>query len=190
MYIPIRQTFDYDAVELVVRTALPADTAAKAVHQALRPVDPNMPLRDFRALRDLVDHVSSPRRFLVWLLGGFASFALLLASLGIYALISHSVSQRVQEIGIRMALGATAGHLQRVILRQILMLTAAGLVLGMIASRLIATLIGSMLFGVTAGDPATFAGMTALMILVALLAGFIPARRATRVDPMVALRVA
>jgi ABC-type antimicrobial peptide transport system permease subunit len=100
------------------------------------------------------------------------------------------VSQRVQEIGIRMALGATAGHLQRVILRQILMLTAAGLVLGMIASRLIATLIGSMLFGVTAGDPATFAGMTALMILVALLAGFIPARRATRVDPMVALRVA
>ena len=190
MYIPIRQTSDFAAVDLVVRTALPEDTAAKAVREALRPLDANMPLRDFRALRDLVDHASSPRRFLVWLLGGFASFALLLASFGIYALISYSVGQRVQEIGIRMALGATAGNLQRAILRQTLMLTGAGLVLGLIASRLLATLIGSMLFGVTAGDPNTFAGMAALMTLVALLAGFIPARRATRVDPMIALRVA
>jgi predicted permease len=190
MYIPIRQTNDFDEVELVVRTALPVATAASAVRAALRPLDPNMPLRDFRALRDLVDHATSPRRFLVWLLGGFAGFALLLASLGIYALISCSVSQRVQEIGIRMALGATAGNLQIAILRQTLMLTGAGLVLGLVASRLLATLIGSLLFGVTAGDPATFAGMTVLMTLVALLAGFIPARRATRVDPVVTLRVA
>lgn len=190
MYIPIRQTNDYDEVELVVRTALPAATAANAVRAALRPLDRNMPLRDFRALRDLVDHASSPRRFLVWLLGGFASFALLLASLGIYALISYSVSQRVQEIGIRMALGATAANLQTAILRQTLILTGAGLALGLIASRLLATFIGSMLFGVTAGDPATFVAMAGLMSLVALLAGFIPARRATRIDPMVALRVA
>lgn len=189
MYLPIRQTFDYAAVDLVVRTALPPDAAANAVRAALRPIDPNMPLRELRALRELVDQASSPRRFLVWLLGGFAGFALLLASLGIYALISYSVNQRVQEIGIRMALGASAANLQSGILRQTLVLAGLGLTLGLIASRLLASAIGSMLFGVTAGDPATFIGMGVLMIAVAVVAGYFPARRASRVDPMVALRV-
>jgi predicted permease len=189
VYLPIRQTFDYGEVDLVVRSALPVDAVANGVRAALRPVDPNMPLREFRALRQLVDQASSPRRFLVWLLGGFAGFALLLASLGIYALISYSVSQRVQEIGIRMALGASAASLQRGILRQTLMLTCLGLVLGLIASRVLASAIGSMLFGVTAGDPATYIGMGVLLIAVAVMAGYFPARRASRVDPMVALRV-
>jgi predicted permease len=188
LYLPIRQTLDYGAVDLLVRTALPADTAANAVRAALRPVDPNMPLREFRALQELVDQASSPRRFLVWLLGGFAGFALLLASLGIYALISYSVNQRVQEIGIRMALGASAANLQGGILRQTLLLAGLGLALGLIASRLLASAIGSMLFGVTAGDPATFIGMGLLLIAVALVAGYFPARRASRVDPMAALR--
>jgi len=188
MYLPIRQTFDYGEVDLVVRTALPPEAAANAVRAALRPLDPNMPLREFRPLRNLVDQASSPRRFLVWLLGGFAGFALLLASLGIYAVISYSVSQRVQEIGIRMALGASAGNLQRGILRQTLVLTGIGLVLGLIASRALAGAIGSLLFGVTAGDPWTFVGMGVLLIVVAVVAGYVPARRASRVDPMVALR--
>jgi ABC-type antimicrobial peptide transport system permease subunit len=135
-----------------------------------------------------VDRAVSPRRFLVLLLAGFAGFALLLASLGIYGVISYSVNQRVQEIGIRMALGASATNLQGRILMQTLGLAGLGLALGMIASRVLASALGSLLFGVTSGDPVTFMGMGALLIAVAAVAGYVPARRASRIDPMVALR--
>jgi ABC-type antimicrobial peptide transport system permease subunit len=130
----------------------------------------------------------SPRRFLVLLLTGFAAFALVLASLGIYAVISYSVSQRVQEIGIRMALGASAKDLRSQIVLRTLGLAALGLALGMAASRALSSGLGSLLFGVTSGDPATFAGMGMLLTAVAALAGYIPAWKASRIDPMAALR--
>jgi ABC-type antimicrobial peptide transport system permease subunit len=188
MYLPMRQTGDYSAMNLVVRTVIPPDQLATAVRTALRPIDPNLPVSEFRPLQDLVAKAVSPRRFLVLLLTGFAGFALVLASLGIYAVISYSVNQRVQEIGIRMALGASANDLQNHILLGTLGLATLGLVLGMAASRAFTGALESLLFGVTPGDPVTFIGIGALLIVVAALAAYLPARRASRIDPMVALR--
>jgi predicted permease len=188
MYLPMRQTGDYAAMQLVVRTALPPDRLAAGIRMALRPIDPRLPVSEFQTLQDLVDKAVSPRRFLVLLLTGFAAFALVLASLGIYAVISYSVSQRVQEIGIRMALGASAKDLRSQIVLRTLGLAALGLALGMAASRALSSGLGSLLFGVTSGDPATFAGMGMLLTTVAALAGYIPAWKASRIDPMAALR--
>jgi predicted permease len=188
MYIPLRQTGDYSDIELVARTTLPRKAFASGIRAALRPLDPNLPIREVRSLQDLVDKAVSPRRFLVMLVGGFAVFALLLASLGIYAVISYSVNQRAQEIGIRMALGASPADLQRRILLGTFGLTALGLALGMAASRALSNTLGSLLFGVTLGDPATYLGVGVLLIAVAAAAGYIPARRASRIDPMGALR--
>ncbi len=188
MYLPIRQCSDFASVDLVVRTAqTPADLAA-GVRAALRPIAPNLPGNDFRPLQMLVDKAVSPRRFTVLLLGGFAAFALILASLGIYAVISYSVSQRTQELGIRMALGASARDLEGRIIGQTLALAAAGMILGGAASWLLSRAFTGMLFGVTATDPATFLGMVAVLTVVSAVAGYIPARRAARIDPMLALR--
>ncbi|MGH9662416.1 MAG: FtsX-like permease family protein, partial [Bryobacteraceae bacterium] len=188
MYLPIRQCRDRMSVDLVVRTALPPASLASAVRAALRPIEPNLPANEFRTLQQLVDKAVSPRRFVVLLLGGFALFALVLASLGIYGVISYSVSQRTQEIGIRMALGARAGGLQARILRETLGLAALGMVLGTVASWVLARALSGFLFGVTAADPVTFLGMLGVLTAVAAVAGYIPALRASRIDPMAALR--
>jgi predicted permease len=188
MYLPMRQTGDYAAMQLIVRTALPPESLTAGIRTALRPIDPNLPVRAFVTFQDLVDRAVSPRRFLVLLLAGFAAFALILASLGIYAVISFSVSQRVQEIGIRMALGASATDLQRRIVLRTLGLAALGLALGMAGSRVLSSALGSLLFGITTGDPVTFIEVGALLIAVSAIAGYIPAWKASRIDPMVALR--
>jgi predicted permease len=188
MYLSIRQTRDWVEADLVVRTTLPPATLASTVRRALRPIQPNLATNDFRTLQQLVDKAVSPRRFLVLLLGGFALFALVLASLGIYGVISYSVTQRAQEIGIRMALGASAAGLQRRIIRQTLGLAAAGIALGAGASWALSRSLSGLLYGVTSTDPATFGGMLAVLTGVAVIAGYLPARRATRRDPMAALR--
>ena len=189
MYLPIRQCDDHMSVDLVMRTALPPSQLAGAVRASLKSLVPNLPSSDFRTLQELVDKSVSPRRFVVMLLAGFALFALILASLGIYAVISYSVTQRTQEIGIRMALGASAGDLRGQILGQTMTLAAAGMVLGILGSWILARAIRSLLFGITSTDPVTFAGMLVVLGLVAAIAGYLPARRASRIDPMVALRV-
>jgi predicted permease len=187
-YIPIRQTGDYGSVDLVVRTSMPTTELAGRLREALRPIEPDLPTQNLRTMQTLVDRAVSPRRFVVILLGGFAGFALLLASLGIYAVISYSVSQRTQEIGIRMALGASAEMLQNSILLQTLGLAGIGMAAGIAASWILARALSGMLFGVTPADPVTFAAMVVILAAVAGLAGYLPARRASRIEPMSALR--
>ncbi|HXW04949.1 MAG TPA: ABC transporter permease [Vicinamibacterales bacterium] len=188
MYLPMRQCGERPSLDLVVRSGLPPAQLAGAVRAALQPIAANLPRNDFRTLQQIVDKSVSPRRFLVLLLGGFAAFALVLASLGIYALVSYSVSQRTQEIGIRMALGASARNVQARIIGQTLWLAVAGMAVGSAASWVLVRAASGLLYGVTPRDPGTFLGMVILLTVVALIAGYVPARRASRVDPMVALR--
>jgi predicted permease len=188
MYIPVRQCLDISSYDLVVRSSLPVGALAGVVREALKPIAPNLAGNTFRSLEEIVDRSVSPRRFTVLLLGAFAVFALVLASLGIYALISYSVNQRRQEIGIRMALGATRGDVQRQIVGGTLLLTGIGVALGVAASWLLARGIEGLLFEVSASDPQTFVAMLLVLTTVATLAGYVPARRASGIDPMAALR--
>src|SRR4051812_22474659 len=144
MYIPARQCDDLAGAYLVVRSPLPAGQVATALRAALTPVAPNLAKNDFRTLQQIVDRSVSPRRFTVLLLAGFAAFALVLASLGIYALVSYSVTQRTREIGIRLALGASAHEVRARILAQTLRLAAIGLVIGAAASALLARGVSAM----------------------------------------------
>lgn len=188
MYIPMRQCGDQPSADLVIRSTREDEQIAAAVRAALKPLAPNLAGNEFRTLQQLVDKSVSPRRFVMLMLGGFAIFALVLASLGIYALISYSVGQRTQEIGIRMALGASARDVQIRIVLQTLRLAAAGMTIGVIGASLLTRSLSGLLFGISANDPATFVGMLAALAIVATLAGYVPARRASRIDPVVALR--
>jgi len=188
MYFPITQVHDAPAVELVVRARLPVETFAPSVRAALRMVDPNLPTGNFRTLEQLVDQAVSPRRFVMLLLGGFALLALVLASLGIYGVISYSVNQRTNELGIRMALGAQAADVLRLVTLQGMKPALAGTIIGLGAAFALTRIMSTLLFGVKATDPTTYAGIALLLIGVAWIACFIPARRAASVDPIVALR--
>jgi len=188
MYLPIRQTQDYSAVQLVVRTTLPDTSVAPAIRSALQPIAPNLGSSEFRTIQQIVDKATSPRRFVVMILTGFSTFALILAALGIYAVISYSVHQRTQEIGIRLALGETARSLQTRIILNTLRLATIGLAIGLAGSWILTRALSGLLFGVTANDPASFIGTVSILILVAIAAGYFPARRASRIDPIAALR--
>ena len=187
MYLPITQ-FEPEGTELVVRTRLPIAAVQPAVMATLRSLNPGQPRTEFRAIQGIVDHAVSPRRFLVLLVTAFAAFGLVLASLGIYGVISYSVSRQSQEIGIRMALGASAARVQLGVVAQTLRLTLMGIAIGGAASYAAARGIASLLFGTQPADPLIFAAMMSLLAAVALLAGQIPARRASRIDPMRVLR--
>ncbi len=189
MYLPATKQFGPEGCYLVVRSKLPPAALATSVMSMLRQINPAQPATEFKPIQGLVDHATSPRRFFVLLVGTFACLGLLLASLGIYGVISYSVTRQTQEIGIRMALGATQGRVQLDVMGKTLRLALVGISLGIIASLAVARLISSVLFRTAPTDPLTFLGMILLLGAVALLAGFLPARRASSIDPMVALRM-
>src|SRR5262249_17086505 len=187
IYLPITQ-MGSESVELVVRTRMASASLASAVRAALRSVETNLPTAEYHELGELIDRAVSPRRFLMVLLGAFALAALLLASVGIYAVVSYSVSQRTQEIGIRMALGASAGQVQREVMRRTVALVSAGIAAGMIGAAVVARLMASLLYRLEPGDPPTFGVSILVLLAVAFSAGYLPALRASGVDPMSALR--
>jgi ABC-type antimicrobial peptide transport system permease subunit len=150
--------------------------------------DPGLPAVEFRTMEQLVDRSVFTRRIIVRLLAGFAGFGLILAALGLYAVISYSVSLRTREIGIRVALGAAPQPMQRRILTQVMTLATIGLAIGLPVAWMGAKAIEGLLFGVVSSDPVTFGGVAVVVAAVAGLAGYVPATRASRVDPVVALR--
>jgi predicted permease len=188
LYLPASQN-GMDGAELVVRTNLPPEMLASSVMSTLRSMNPGQPATRFRAIQQLVDHTVSPRRFFVLLVSFFAVLGLILASLGIYGVISYAVSRQTQEIGIRMALGASAKRVQLAVIGRTLKLAFTGVALGTFASLAVGKMITSMLFATQPSDPATFATTIFLLGVIATVAGYVPARRASRVNPITALRV-
>jgi predicted permease len=188
VYFPIRQTDDYSRIDVVVRSEIPAEALAGMVRAALLPIEPDLQRAEWRTLDQLVDRAVSPRRFVVLLLSGFAGFAVVLACLGLYAVVSYSVSRRTQEIAIRMALGESGGSVRWKVLVETLQLTAVGLVAGLLAAWPLGRLLSSLLYETAPTDPVTFITIPIVLLGVALLAGYLPARRAARLDPLLALR--
>ena len=187
IYYPMTQATPSGS-ELVIRTKLPPASLAGSVLAALRDMNPKQPAAEFKPIRLLVSHAVSGRQFFMLLVVSFATLGLLLAALGIYGVISYSVTRQTQEIGIRMALGASAGTVQRHVLAGTLRLAVIGVVLGAAASVAGARLISSLLFETSPWDAMTYASMAIALLGVAGISGYIPAFRASRINPTVALR--
>jgi len=173
---------------LVMRTSVEPLSLSEQVRQAVWKVDPDQPMWKIRTVEFLVDRSVADRKFLMALMGIFAGLALVLTIVGLYGVITYLVNQRTQEIGIRMALGAQVRQILAMVLKQGMLLVLSGVALGLIASWLLTRLIARLLFQVSATDPIAFIGISMLLVVVALLACYLPARRATRVDPLQALR--
>lgn len=187
IYYPAMQQ-DPEGAQLVVRSTVPPAALASSVLRTLRELNPKQPAAEFRPIQMLVDRAGSPRRFFMLLVASFAGLGLLLAALGIYGVISYSVTRQRQEIGVRMALGASTGRVRRGVLLGTLRLAIAGIALGSVASIASARLIAALLFGISPWDGITYLGMIVALVAIALLSGYLPARRASRIDPMTALR--
>ena len=188
IYLSLRQIFDYSSLTLIVRTSMEPTSLARTLRRTLTPVTPNLATNEVQTLDNIVDRAISPRRFFTLLLGGFSVFALALALLGIYGVISYTVTHRTQEIGLRIALGATAMQVQRRIIVETVQLAAIGIVLGSLGAWLASRALSGFLFGVTSGDPFTYVAMVVVLSGVAVMSGYLPARRAARIDPIIALR--
>ena len=186
-YFPLFQ-MPLPFMSFVMRAPSDPGRLATALRDAVRSVDPTQPVSQIRLMTSMVNNSLAPRRFVVTVLGVFATMALAMALIGLYGVISYAVTQRTQELGVRMALGAQPAEILRLVLGQGMKLAGIGVAAGLLISLAMSRVLRGELFHVSAVDPLTFALMAAALIAAALLASYIPARRATRVDPMVALR--
>ncbi|HEV2669361.1 MAG TPA: FtsX-like permease family protein, partial [Blastocatellia bacterium] len=187
VYVPIEQQ-SWSQDMLFVRSSLPKADVASIIRQAVAAVDRNQAIFLITSMEDLLSDSVSARRITMSLLGGFSALALTLAMMGVYGVVSYAVAQRTPEIGVRIALGAQGRDVLRMILAQGLKPVAIGSIAGLVAALALGRVLSSLLYGVTATDLATLAIVVLLLSLAAMLACYLPARRATRVDPMVALR--
>jgi putative ABC transport system permease protein len=186
-YFPVFQ-MAMPFMSFVVRAPSDPGRLSTALRDAVRAVDPTQPVSQIRLMTRMVNNSLAPRRFVVTVLGVFAAMALAMALIGLYGVISYTVTQRTQELGVRMALGAQPAEILRLVLGQGMKLAGLGALIGLAVSLAVNRFLRNELFRVSAFDPLTFALMATALIAAALLASYIPARRATRVDPMVALR--
>jgi putative ABC transport system permease protein len=188
MYLPHTQRGFFPSDDLVVKTDVDPASMAATVRNAVWEIDRDQPVSNIRTMEEILLESIARQRFSMLLLAIFAAVALALAAVGIYGVMSYSVAQRTHEIGIRMALGAQTGAVLKLAVGYGLKLVIAGVALGLIAAFALTRVMATLLYGVTATDPATFALISLLLICVAALASYIPARRATKVDPIIALR--
>jgi len=188
MYLPYRQFGFFDAQDLVVKTDIDSASLAATVRRAVWEIDKDQPVSDIRTMENIMADSIARQRFSMLLLAIFAGVALVLAGVGIYGVMSYSVAQRTHEIGIRMALGAQTGAVLKLAIGYGMKLVLVGLLIGLIAAFALTRVMSTLLFGVTATDPATFTLISLLLIAVAVLASYVPARRATKVNPIIALR--
>jgi putative ABC transport system permease protein len=185
LYFPMRQS---GRMNLVVRTKGEPLSVAGSLRNAVHAIDPDQPISAMRPMTEWLDSSVTQSRYLTTLFGLFAALAMILAATGIYGVMSYSVAQRTHEIGVRMALGARRADVLKLVVGQGMLLTLIGVVIGLLAAFGLTRVMATLLFGVTAKDPVTFGVVAALLLAVAFLACFVPARRATKVDPLVALR--
>ena len=188
MYFNYRQLKDLAANALIVRTKVEPMSLAASVRNAIWAVDKDQPVADVDTMDHIVAEAIARQRFSMLLLGIFAALALLLASVGIYGVMSYSVAQRTHEIGIRIALGAARGDVLKMMVKQALKLVGAGLAIGVVVAFALTRVMASLFFGVSATDPITFAMISLVLLVVAIFASYLPALRATKVDPIIALR--
>lgn len=188
IYFPYSQIPFGEETTLVVRTAADPAGLAEEVRRAVREVNREAPVFAVKTMDQVLSEATAPRRFNMIIMSVFASVALMMAGIGLYGVMAYSVTERTHEIGIRIALGAQVGNILRMVVGQGLVLALIGVAVGLTGAFALTRLMTSLLYGVSATDPITFIGVAVLLVVVALLACYLPARKATKVDPMIALR--
>ena len=186
LYLPFAD--QNSQVAIALRTAVPPASIAATARAAIRGADASIAVFSVAPMNDLVEQQTSPSRFVMWLMGVFAAMALALAVVGIYGVLSYAVNRRTREIGLRMALGADQRAIVRLVLHQSFILVGAGIALGLGGAAAALRYLQAMLFGVGSVDPLTFSAVSLVFVAVGIVASYVPVRRATRVDPLIALK--